>query len=37
MTELDQKQWKHVLRAEARKKRAQSKTNASTRIEIFCT
>ena len=37
LTELEQKQWKHVLRAEAPKERAQSKTNASTRIEIFCT
>ena len=37
MTKLEQKQWKHVLCAEARKERAQFKTNASTRIEIFCT
>ena len=37
MTKLDQKEQKHVLCVQARKERAQHKTNASIRIEIFQT
>ena len=37
LTELRQKQWKHVLCAHARKERASDKLSASNGIEILCT